>query len=98
MTIQETVIWFNSIYELNRKDGEPKGGFTCFLTFIVGGGLKDVDARKCLGITKCDSTDTAERLLASMEAEGYSIDRKEKGEGEDGIATVCLCRKEKPNN
>lgn len=95
MTIQETVIWFNSIYELNRKDGESKGDFTCFLTFIVGQELKGVDTRKCLGITKCDSTDTAEQLMASMEAEGYSVGRKEK---EDGIATVCLYRKETPNN
>ena len=95
MTIQETVAWFNSIYELNRKDGDSKRDFMCFLTFILEPGLKGVDMGKCLGITKCDSTSTAELLLEYMEEEGYSVKREENDNKEDHIPAVCIFRKEK---
>mgnify|MGYP003571271995 CR=1 FL=1 len=97
MTISETVVWFNSIYELNRKDGEAKSDFSCML-FLGELGVADIDVHKFLGITKCDSLATAERLLEAMNTEGYSVRRGEEKPGEYGIVAVCLYRKRKTNN
>lgn len=95
MTVSETVVWFNSIYELNRKVGEAKSDFSCMLLLDLEQGISGFDVNKCLGITKCDSLSTADRLLDEMEAEGYTVTRKEKAREGHGIVAVCLYRKEK---
>ena len=71
MTISETVAWFNSIYELNKMQGEGKSAFYCGITNDTDSRKKEHNVGRFLGVTKCDTFETAKKLESLMHDEGY---------------------------
>jgi len=93
MTINETIDWFNAIFELNRKDAETKANFYCGIT-------DDVERRKqehhCkagfLGITKCDKFETAKKVEELMHGQGYDTGNQ-LGNGNEKSIYVYMYKK-----
>ena len=71
MSISETVDWFNSIHELNRMPEESKKEFYCGITNDKEVRRKQHNVSRFLGVTKCDTFETAKKLEAKMNEEGY---------------------------
>lgn len=88
MTIDETIQWFNAIYEANRGEMAPKNDFVCGIESedALKGGV--VSQGRLLGWTLCDSSETAATLLNRMRDEGFPI----VNETINGKA-VYICRK-----
>ncbi|WP_418552404.1 hypothetical protein [Prevotella sp.] len=76
MTINETVKWFNSIFDINRNENQKKSDFTIGLTQEIEE-LKQNSAKiKLLGVTKCDNLSVAKSLIKSMRSEGFSVEEE----------------------
>lgn len=74
MLISETVQWFKNIFDLNCDASITKENFQI-------GAVEDIEKykeqhpeAKLLGITKCDSLDTVQKLLEMMREEGFPSD------------------------
>ena len=73
MTIDETVIWFNAIYHINSTTTSKREDFICGVTGNLDKCKQDLGVERLLGVTKCDSSSTALKLLEKMKEQGYSI-------------------------
>ena len=71
MSINETVEWFNGIYDLNKGQNESKMTFYCGITASTEEARKKHNVSQFLGITKCDSQHTALLLKSRMHEAGY---------------------------
>lgn len=85
MSINETVEWFNNIYELNKIAGESKNAFYCGITNDKEKRRKQHNVSRFLGVTKCDTFETAKKLEAKMHDEGYDTGEKLGNGAEDTI-------------
>lgn len=92
MTISETVAWFNSIYELNKMQGESKSAFYCGITNDTDARRKQHNVGRFLGVTKCDTFDTAKKLESLMHNEGYDTG-KQLGNGKEDSVYCYLYKK-----
>lgn len=73
MTIDETVIWFNAIYLINSTTTSKREDFICGVTGNLDKCKQDLGVERLLGVTKCDSPSTAQKLIEKMKEQGYSI-------------------------
>lgn len=85
MTISETVAWFNSIYDLNKMPFDNKGNFYCGITNDIETRKKQHNVGRFLGVTKCDTFETAKKLESLMHAEGYDTEKQLGNGNEDSI-------------
>lgn len=85
MTIRETIDWFNNIYELNKMQGEKKDAFYCGITNNTEERRKQHKVSEFLGITRCDSFETAKKLEAEMRNEGFDTRKQLENENEDSV-------------
>ena len=92
MTISETVAWFNSIYELNKMQGEGKSAFYCGITNDTDSRKKEHNVGRFLGVTKCDTFETAKKLESLMHDEGYDTGGQV-GNGQEDSVFVYMYRK-----
>ena len=76
MSISETVDWFNSIYELNKMPGDSKDAFYCCITNDKEERRKQHNVSRFLGVTKCDTFETAKKLESLMHEEGYDTGKQ----------------------
>lgn len=73
MTISETIRWFNSIFDLNKGNGQnAKSDFCCVMMNDVKR-YEEEHQVVMLGITECDNWDIARKVVERMESEGYQI-------------------------
>lgn len=73
MTISETIGWFNSIFDLNKRNGQnAKGDFCCVMTDDVEQ-YKKAHHVEMLGITECSDWDIAKKVMRLMQNEGYHV-------------------------
>lgn len=89
MTIDETIQWFNAIYEANCDNVSQKSDFVCGLDSEDALKRGAVSQGRLLGWTLCDTLETAATLLNRMRDEGFPI----VNETLNGKA-VYICRKE----
>lgn len=94
MTINETVEWFNNIYDLNKMPGDEKNAFYCGITNDTEERRKQHNVSRFLGVTKCDSFDTAKKLESLMHEEGYDTGKR-LGNGEEDSIYCYLYKKVK---
>lgn len=94
MTIEETIKWFNSIFDVNKGKNDSKKDFYCGITNNIKRREEEHNVLKFLGITKCDSFDTAKVVEARMKAEGYDTG-DQIGNGTEDSVFVYLYKKEK---
>lgn len=92
MSINETVEWFNSIYELNKVDGDSKSSFYCGITNDKETRRKQHNVSRFLGVTKCDTFDTAKKLESRMHDAGYDTG-KQLGNGTEDTVYCYLYKK-----
>lgn len=85
MSIDETVEWFNSIYELNKMHGESKSAFYCGIANDKEEQRKQHNVSRFLGVTKCDTFETAKKLKAKMHDEGYDTMKQFGNETADSV-------------
>lgn len=85
MTINETVAWFNSIYDLNKMPADTKEDFYCGITNDIKIRREQHNVGRFLGVTKCDSFETAKKLESLMHDEGYDTGGKLGNGKEDSI-------------
>lgn len=85
MTISETVTWFNSIFELNKMQNESKDAFYCGITNNPDARRKQHNVGRFLGVTKCDTFETAKKLEEMMHDEGYDTGRQLGNGNEDSV-------------
>jgi len=71
--IEQTIDWFNSVYELNKKQGDGKSSFYCGITDNVERRQNEHNVSHFLAVTKCDSFETAKTLEYRMQDEGYDV-------------------------
>lgn len=93
MTIEETVKWFNSIFEINKRDNQKKKDFCIGLVSDIGRVTQECKDVKLLGYTKCDNLEVAQKLVESMRNDGFCIMRKENAESTPTSIFVYLCEK-----
>lgn len=72
MTINETVKWFNSIFDINRNDNWEKKDFCIGLTSDIEKIRQDREI-KLLGFTQCTDSAVAENLIKRMQEEGFGF-------------------------
>jgi hypothetical protein len=89
MTIEETIKWFNAIYEVHRDEQSPKNDFTCGIASEDELKEGSISQRQLLGWTLCDTLETASTLLNLLKTEGFNVIDEEKKE-----RAVYMCRKE----
>lgn len=94
MTIEETVRWFNSIFDVNRGENDTKKDFYCGITNDTERRRQEHNVYSFLGITKCDSFDTAKKLELCMKQEGYDTG-EQSGNGKEDSIYVYLYKKVK---
>lgn len=89
MTIDETIQWFNAIYEANQDEMFQKNDFVCGIESeeSLKGGV--VSQGRLLGWTLCDTPETAITLLNRMRDEGFPVVNETGNE-----KAVYICRKE----
>ena len=92
MTISETIGWFNSIFDLNKGNGQnAKSDFCCVMTDDVKR-YEEEHRVVMLGVTECSNWEIAQKVMKRMESEGYhviSLDAKK----ELSPVFVCLYKK-----
>lgn len=95
MTINETVKWFNSIFDINRNNNqEKKDDFGIGLTSDIEY-LKQKNSNiKLLGFTQCNNLDVAKKLIECMQKEGFEIKQEESIEKNVPHVFVYLYKKE----
>ena len=74
MTINETVKRFNSIFDMNRSEGQTKANFGVGLTSDIGQLKQAGNGVTVLGSTRCDSWDVARELLSRLRNEGFHVE------------------------
>lgn len=92
MTVSETVEWFNSIFELNKTSNDNKKSFYCGITSDKEARRKEHNVSRFLGVTKCDTFETAKKLEALMRNEGYDTG-KQLGNGNEKSVYCYLYKK-----
>lgn len=85
MSIRETIDWFNSIYDLNKMPGDTKKAFYCGITNDKDVRRQQHNVSRFLGVTKCDTFETAKKLEALMREEGYDTGEKLGNGTEDSV-------------
>lgn len=85
MTIEETVKWFNSIFDVNKGENDSKMDFYCGITNDIERRRAEHNVSSFLGITECDSFDTAKKLESRMKDEGYDTGKQLENGNEDFI-------------
>ena len=78
MTINETVKWFNSIYDINKNDSQTKSDFGIRLTSDIKSIEQDSNVI-LLGYTTCDNLEIAQKLIDSMRKDGFDVGQTQKG-------------------
>lgn len=73
MTIEETVRWFNSLYEINKQESDSKSNFCCGITNDLESKKNELKIEHFIGVTKCDSSETAKNLAEKMQTESYTM-------------------------
>lgn len=91
MTIEETVKWFDSIYDINRVENQAKSDFWVGMTSDIEP-VKKKDGILLLGVTRCSNGDIARQLVEDMKAEGFGIDQPS-AQDEGGAIFVFLYKK-----
>ena len=66
MTISETVEWFNSIFDINKDATNERSKFYCGITDDVERRQEEHHVAKFLGVTRCDTFDTAKEVEKQM--------------------------------
>lgn len=92
MTISQTVEWFNSIFDINKLPGESKGAFYCGITNDTEERRKTHHVDRFLGVTRCDTFETAKKLESMMHSEGYDTG-KQLGNGTNDSVYCYLYKK-----
>lgn len=95
MTISETIEWFNSIFELNKMAGDSKSTFYCGITNDKESRRKQHNVSCFLGVTKCDTFETAQKLESLMHDAGYDTGKRPVN-GTEGFV-YCYLYKKIPN-
>ena len=85
MTIKETIDWFNNIYELNKMPGESKNAFYCGITNNTEERRKQHNVSEFLGVTRCDTFETARKLESQMHNEGFDTGKQLGNGNEDSV-------------
>ncbi len=92
MTISETVEWFNSIFDINKDATNERSKFYCGITDDVERRQEEHHVAKFLGVTRCDTFDTAKEVEKQMKLAGYDTG-KQLGDGNENSIYVYLYRK-----
>lgn len=93
MTIDETVKWFNSIFDINKGDGLKKNAFICGLTSDIERFKQTENVENLLGSAKCDSIEVAHKLVERMEKDGFSITKGQDFKSNISPIWVCMYKK-----
>lgn len=93
--IEQTIDWFNNIYELNKKQDESKFSFYCGITENIERRQSEHNISHFLAVTKCDSFETAKILEQRMHNEGYDTG-DQLGNGNQ-TSIYCYMYKKTPN-
>ena len=78
MTIDETVLWFNTQMEYNKSDSDSKNAFLCGVTSDIDG-LRSAGSRLIVCYTKCNTHETARLLLTKLNDNGFEIENSVSG-------------------
>lgn len=87
MTIEETIKWFNALYEVHRDRQSEKNDFTCGVASEDELKEGSISHTQLLGWTICDTLETASTLLNLLKRDGFQVIDEEKKE-----RAVYMCR------